>query len=329
MVPDGRKKPYLPTQVLINFNHSDSETVPLFWDNLRENWEEAHVKTAIVTDSNSGIFEEEGKQLGVFVLPMPVLIDNRVYFEGRNISSTQFYQYLQEGRDISTSQPSPGDLTALWDQVLELGYDELVYIPMSSGLSSSCATAKILAEDYEGKVFVVDNHRISVTQRYSVLDALALAGMGCTGREIHAELERSGLDSIIYIGVETLLYLKRGGRITPAAAAMGTIMGIKPLLMIQGDKLDACAKVRGTVNCKKRLMEYLEQSAEEYAKKGIPFQAAAAGSFLTEPEAQAWKNLCQELFPEQTPHYDPLTCSIGTHVGPGAFGMAVTRRLVL
>lgn len=287
------------------------------------------MKTAIVTDSNSGIFEEEGKQLGVYVLPMPVLIDNTVYFEGKSLSSTQFYQYLQEGRDITTSQPSPGDLTALWDHVLELGYDELVYIPMSSGLSSSCATAKILAEDYEDKVFVVDNHRISVTQRYSVLDALALAGTGCTAREIHAELEQSGLDSIIYIGVETLQYLKRGGRITPAAAAMGAIMGIKPLLMIQGDKLDACAKVRGTVNCKKRLLEYLERSAEEYAKKGIPFQAAAAGSFLTETETQAWKTLCQELFPDQTPHYDPLTCSIGSHVGPGAFGMAVTRRLVL
>ena len=286
------------------------------------------MKTAVVTDSNSGIFEEEGKQLGVFVLPMPVLIDNNVYFEGHNLSSTQFYQYLQEGRDITTSEPSPGDLSALWERVLDLGYDELVYIPMSSGLSNSCATAKILSEDYDGKVFVVDNHRISVTQRYSVLDALALAQSGCTAREIHAELEQSGLDSIIYIGVETLQYLKRGGRVTPAAAAMGAIMGIKPLLLIQGDKLDACAKVRGTANCKKRLVQYLEQAAEDYARRGIPFQAAAAGSFLTQSETQAWKALCQELFPEQTPHYDPLTCSIGSHVGPGAFGMAITRRLV-
>lgn len=193
------------------------------------------MKTAIVTDSNSGIFETEGIRLGVHVLPMPVLIDNQVYFEGQNLSSKQFYQYLQEGKDVTTSQPSPGDLTALWERVLEAGYDELVYIPMSSGLSSSCATAKMLAEDYEGTVFVVDNHRISVTQRYSVLDALALTRAGCTGREIRQELERTGLDSIIYIGVETLQYLKRGGRITPAAAAMGTVMGIKPLLMIQGD----------------------------------------------------------------------------------------------
>lgn len=286
------------------------------------------MKTAIVTDSNSGIFEEEGKRLGVFVLPMPVLIDNRVYFEGQNLSSAQFYQYLQEGRDIKTSQPSPGDLAALWEQVLDSGYDELVYIPMSSGLSSSCATAKMLADDYDGKVFVVDNHRISVTQRYSVLDALALACAGCNGREICAELEQSGLDSIIYIGVETLEYLKRGGRVTPAAAAMGAIMGIKPLLTIQGDKLDACAKVRGTANCKKRLVQYLEQAAEEYARKGIPFQAAAAGSFLTEAEAEAWSELCRDTFPGQVPIYDPLTCSIGCHVGPGAFGMAVTRRLM-
>lgn len=285
------------------------------------------MKTAIVTDSNSGIFETEGTQLGVYVLPMPVLIDNQVYFEGKNLSSKQFYQHLQSGKSVSTSQPAPGDLTALWERVLGDGYDELVYIPMSSGLSSSCATAKILAEDYEDKVFVVDNHRISVTQRYSVLDALMLAQAGCTGREIRSELERTGLDSIIYIGVETLQYLKRGGRITPAAAAMGAVMGIKPLLLIQGDKLDASAKVRGTANCKKRLIQYLEQAAEEYARKGIPFQAAAAGSFLNEADAQQWKTLCQELFPDQLPHYDPLTCSVGCHVGPGAFGMALARRL--
>lgn len=236
---------------------------------------------------------------------------------------------MQGGRDVTTSQPSPGDLTALWERALDDGYDELVYIPMSSGLSSSCATAKMLAEDYEEKVFVVDNHRISVTQRYSVLDALALAHAGCTGREIRQELEQTGLESIIYIGVETLQYLKRGGRITPAAAAMGTIMGIKPLLLIQGDKLDACSKARGTVNCKKRLLQFMEQAAEEYTRKGIPFQAAAAGSFLKEEDAQEWKELCKKLFPNQTPHYDPLTCSIGCHVGPDAFGMALARRLAL
>ena len=286
------------------------------------------MKTAIATDSNSGIFEAEGKELGVFVLPMPVLIDNAVYFEGRNLSSAQFYEYLQGGKDVTTSQPSPGDLTMLWGQILEEGYDEIVYIPISSGLSSSCATAKMLAEDYDGKVFVVDNHRISVTQRYSVLDALALARAGCNGKEIQKELERTGLESIIYIGVETLQYLKRGGRITPAAAAMGTVMGIKPLLLIQGDKLDACAKVRGTANCKKRLIQYLEQAAEDYTRQGIPFQAAAAGSFLKEEEAEEWQNCCQTLFPDQTPHYDPLTCSVGCHVGPGAFGMAVARRLI-
>ena len=286
------------------------------------------MRTAIVTDSNSGIFEAEGKKLGVFVLPMPVLIDNVVYFEGQNLSSAQFYQSLKDGKNATTSQPSPGDLTMLWERILEEGYDELVYIPMSSGLSSSCATAKVLAEDYDGKVFVVDNHRISVTQRYSVLDALALAQAGCTGQEIKKELEDTGLVSIIYIGVETLQYLKRGGRITPAAAAMGAVMGIKPLLVIQGDKLDACAKVRGTANCKKRLLQCLEQAAEEYARKGVTFQAAAAGSFLEEGETEEWKNLCQTLFPDQTPHYDPLTCSVGCHVGPGAFGMAIAHRLV-
>ena len=147
-------------------------------------------------------------------------------------------------------------------------------------------------------------------------------------KEIQTELERTGLESIIYVGVETLQYLKRGGRITPAAAAMGAVMGIKPLLIIQGDKLDACAKVRGTANCKKRLLQYLEQAAEEYARQGLPFQAAAAGSFLKEEDAEEWKSFCQALFPDQIPHYDPLTCSVGCHVGPGAFGMAIARRLI-
>ena len=287
------------------------------------------MKTAVVTDSNSGIFQTEGEELEVYVLPMPVQIQNETYYEGQNLTSRLFYQHLQIEKEITTSQPSPGDLTALWEQILESGYDELVYIPMSSGLSSSCATAKILSEDYAGKVYVVDNHRISVTQRYAVLDALALARTGCTGQEIQQELERTGMDSVIYIGVETLQYLKRGGRITPAAAAMGAVMGIKPLLIIQGDKLDACAKVRGTANCKKRLIQYLEQSAEEYTRKGIPFQAAAAGSFLEEEDEEEWSRLCRELFPDQTPHYDPLTCSVGCHVGPNAFGMAIARRLVL
>lgn len=285
------------------------------------------MNVAIVTDSNSGIFESEGSLLGVHVLPMPVLIDGKTYFEGKNLTSETFYQYLREGRSISTSQPSPGDLIELWDTVLASGYDQLVYIPMSSGLSSSCATAKCLAQDYDGKVFVVDNHRISVPQRYSVQDALALARAGCTGLEIQHELERTGLDAVIYIGVETLQYLRRSGRITPAAAAMGTVMGIKPLLTIQGDKLDAYAKVRGTANCKKRLMEALEQTAESFTRKGISFQPAAAGTFLSEEEAADWQHACQELFPGQNPHYDPLTCSIGCHVGLGAFGMAVVGRL--
>ena len=287
------------------------------------------MKTAIATDSNSGIFEAEGKELGVFVLPMPIIIDNKVYFEGQNISSAQFYQYLRDGKSVTTSQPSPGDLTMLWEQILDEGYDEVVYIPMSSGLSSSCDTAKMLAKYYDGKVFVVDNHRISVPQRYSVLDALALARAGCSGQEIQKELERTGLESVIYVGVETLQYLKRGGRITPTAAAMGAVMGIKPLLVIEGDKLDACAKVRGTANCKKLLFQYLERAAEEYARKGIPFHAVAAGSFLKEKDAEEWKNCCQILFPDQTSHYDPLTCSVGCHVGPGAFGMAIVRRLTL
>lgn len=285
------------------------------------------MKVAIVTDSNSGIFEKEGKELGIYVLPMPIIMEGKTYYEGENLTSQQIYQYLQEGRSISTSQPSPGDLTDLWERVLDSGYDQLVYIPMSGGLSSSCNTAKMLAEDYEGKVFVADNRRISVTQRYAVMDALALARAGCTGAEIQQELERTGLDAVIYIGVDTLHYLKRGGRITPAAAAMGTLMGIKPLLIIEGDKLDAYAKVRGTVNCKKRMVEAIRKSAEEFDKRGIPFRAAAAGSFLTEEDTAAWKTMVQDVFPERSTHYDPLTCSVSCHVGPGAFGLGICRKL--
>ena len=204
------------------------------------------MKTAIVTDSNSEISQSEANRLGVFVLPMPVIIDGHAYYEGLDLLSDQFFLALTQHRAVSTSQPSPGDVTALWDRVLS-EYDELVYIPMSSGLSSSCATAKILAKDYAGKVFVVDNHRISVTQKASVLDALALREEGVGAWEIQQELEDSAFDSIIYIGVETLEYLRKGGRVTARTAAISTVLQIKPLLKVEGELLDVYAKVRGTI----------------------------------------------------------------------------------
>lgn len=285
------------------------------------------MKTAIVTDSNSGIFEAEGRELGVYVLPMPVIIEERTYYEGEDLFHSEFYQSLREYKQVSTSQPVPGDVLFMWDRVLGSGFDELVYIPMSSGLSNSCQTALALAEDYGGRVQVVDNHRISVTQRNAVMDALVLAQAGCSAVEIRAELERIALDSVIYIGVDTLEYLKRGGRITPAAAAMGSILHLKPLLKIEGERLDAYATVRGREACKRRLLDVMKRRVEEFHQQCWPICIGAAGSFPTREEGEAWLALAAEAFPGEEVRYDPLALSIGCHTGPGAFGMAVSRRL--
>lgn len=285
------------------------------------------MKTAIVTDSNSGIFEAEGSKLGVFVLPMPVMMDDREYFEGVDLFHDNFYQSLLAHQQVSTSQPTPGNVLALWDKVFDEGFEDLVYIPMSSGLSNSCQTALMLAEDYHGKVQVVDNHRISVTQRSSVMDALMLAQAGDTAAEIKAKLERAAYDSIIYVGVETLEFLKRGGRVTAAGAAMSTVLNLKPLLTIQGERLDAYAKVRGTKNCKKREIEAMQKSAEEFHQKGQEIRVGVAGSFLHEEEDREWLEMVKAAFPGEEVYYDRLTFSIGCHVGPGAFGMGISAKL--
>ena len=200
-------------------------------------------KIAIVTDSNSGITQDEGRELGVSVLPMPFYINDVMYLEGITLSQEAFYERLKNDETISTSQPSPAEVCGLWDNLLK-EYDEVVHIPMSSGLSASCDTATMLARDYDGKVEVVNNQRISVTQRQSVLDALALRAAGKTAAEIKTKLEEEKMESSIYITLETLKYLKKGGRITPAAAAIGTVLNLKPVLQIQGEKLDAFAKAR-------------------------------------------------------------------------------------
>ena len=201
-------------------------------------------KIAIMTDSNSGITQEKGKELGICVLPMPFFINEKLYFEDITLTQEEFYKYLEEDADISTSQPSPGDVMERWDQLLE-EYDEVVHIPMSSGLSGSCETAMTLAQDYDGKVQVVNNQRISVTQEQSVYDAILLRDAGKDAAQIKEILEAEKFESTIYITVDTLKYLKKGGRITPAAAALGTVLNLKPVLQIQGEKLDAFAKVRG------------------------------------------------------------------------------------
>lgn len=285
-------------------------------------------KIAVVTDSNSGITQSAAKELGVFVLPMPFYINEELFLEDITLTQEEFYKKLKEDADISTSQPTPLDVTELWDKVLE-EYDELVYIPMSSGLSNSCETAVALARDYEGKVFVVDNQRISVTQRQSVLDALKLIGEGKEGAEVKEILEKTKLSASIYITLETLKYLKKGGRITPAAAAIGTILNLKPILQIQGEKLDAYAKSRGKMKAKKIMLEAIHKDLEnrfpeEWKEGRMAIQAAYTGN---SEEAAEWKKEIEAEFPGMEIHMDPLSLSVSCHIGYGA--LAITCCLVL
>lgn len=289
--------------------------------------EDYGMNVAIVTDSNSGIFEEEGKILGVHVIPMPVILEGKTYYEGIDLTHEKFYQCLEEKREVFSSQPSPAEVLDMWDKLLLSEYDELVYIPMSSGLSGSCRTAQVLAQDYEEKVQVVDNHRISVTQRQSVLDALMLKEKGYSAKEIKQVLQQTAYESIIYVGVETLEYLKKGGRVTPAGAAMGTLLSIKPLLVISGEYLDAHAKVRGTKSCKKRLLNEMKTVADEFHANGDEIYVGVAGSFGRKEEHQEWMEMVNEVFPYEDVKYDPLTFSVSCHVGPGAFGMGISKKI--
>lgn len=286
-------------------------------------------KIAIITDSNSGITQEAAKELGVFVLPMPFYIDGELFLEGITLSQEEFYEKLKNDADISTSQPSPANVLDLWDEVLK-EYDEIVHIPMSSGLSASCETAAALARDYEGKVFVVNNQRISVTQRQSVLDAKLLAERGKSGAQIKQILEEMKLEASIYITLETLKYLKKGGRITPAAAALGTILNLKPVLQIQGEKLDAYAKARGKLKAKKIMLEAIHKDLEnrfaEYLKNGEMVLAAAyAGN---PEEAAEWKKEIEQEFPDMECHMDPLSLSVACHIGYGAIAVTCHRKVV-
>ena len=287
-------------------------------------------KIAIVTDSNSGITQDEGRSLGVFVLPMPFYINEVMYLEGITLSQDEFYERLQKDETISTSQPSPGEVCGMWDNLLK-EYDEIVHIPMSSGLSASCETAMGLARDYDGKVQVVDNQRISVTQRQSVLDALALAEAGKNASEIREILEAEKLESSIYITLETLKYLKKGGRITPAAAAIGTVLNLKPVLQIQGDKLDAYSKVRGKKQAKRVMLKAMKEDMDtrfaEYVKKGeMCLQMAYTGN---KDEAEEFKKEVQEMFPELEIHMDPLSLSVACHIGHGALAVACSKKVTV
>ena len=275
------------------------------------------MKVAIATDTNSGITAKEGARLGVYVLAMPVNLESSVHYEGIDITSEQLYDAMRQHRDVSTSQPSPGQLMELWDGILADGYDQIVYIPMSSGLSGSCQSAILFAQDYDGKVQVVDNHRISVTQRESVLSALRLAQQGYDAEQIKAFLEEHAYDASTYITVDSMEYLKKGGRVTPAAATLATVLNLKPVLTIQGDKLDAFAKVRGMKQAQARMIEAIKQDRVgrfgDVPESRLLIQTAGT---LENPElAEAWRQQVQAAFPFSKVIYANLPCSIACHVG--------------
>lgn len=285
-------------------------------------------KVAVITDSNSGITQSQAKELGIFVLPMPFFINEETYFEDISLTQEQFYEMLKGGADIHTSQPSPDSVMQLWDQVLK-EYDEIVHIPMSSGLSSSCQSAIMLAQDYEGKVQVVNNQRISVTQRQAALDAKLLASKGMNAREIKDFLEEDKFNSSIYIMLDTLYYLKKGGRITPAAAALGTLLKLKPVLQIQGEKLDAFAKARTTNQGKSIMISAIKKDIENRfggmtEDKHIWLEIAHTAN---EEAAEAYKNEIQEQFPGYDIHVDPLSLSVACHIGPGALAFACCKKI--
>ena len=285
-------------------------------------------KIAIVTDSNSGITQNQAKELGFYVLPMPFTIDEKEYFEDINLTQDDFYRKLGENADIFTSQPSPESVISLWDKLLK-EYDEIVHIPMSSGLSGSCQTAILLAEDYDGKVQVVNNQRISVTQKQSCFDAGKLVQTGKNAKEIKEILEADKLNSSIYIMLDTLYYLKKGGRITPAAAALGTLLRLKPVLQIQGDKLDAFAKARTSAQGKNIMINAIKSDIENrfggFDNPNVTIMMAHTNS----PEAiAAFKEDVAEALPGiEIKMVEPLSLSVSCHIGPGAIAVAVVQNL--
>lgn len=290
-------------------------------------------KVAVTTDSNSGITQKQGEEYGVYVLPMPFVIEGDTYYEDINLSQTDFYERLKSDVEISTTQPSPDEVMKLWSRLLE-EYDSIVHIPMSSGLSGSCQTAVMLSqeEEYEGKVFVADNQRISVTQRQSVLDAKLMADKGMEASQIYDILMRDKLEASIYIMVDTLKYLKKGGRITPAAAALGTILRLKPVLQIQGEKLDAFAKARTVSQAKSMMINAVKSDIEKRFggdMNNVWFEIAHTEN---EAEAENFKKEILEAFPGYPAEdivINPLSLSVSCHIGPGALAFAISRKTEL
>lgn len=284
-------------------------------------------KVAVVTDSNSGITQAQGTELGIFVLPMPFMIDEEQFFEDVNLTQEQFYEKLEAGANVVTSQPSPEAVMNLWKEILT-DYDEIVHIPMSSGLSGSCQSAMMLSEEFDGRVQVVNNQRISVTQKQSCMDALMLAGQGRNAAEIREILENDKFNSSIYVMLDTLFYLKKGGRITPAAAAIGTLLKLKPVLQIQGEKLDAFAKARTTGQGKALMVNAIRTDMENRFGGAAPDNIYLQVAYTKNRENAL--HFCEELkkeFHGFDVEPDPLSLSVSCHIGPGALAVACCKKL--
>ena len=279
-------------------------------------------KIAIVTDSNSGITQAQAEELGVYVIPMPFYINEKMYLEGVTLTQEEFYEKLKKDEPISTSQPSPADLCDLWDKLLR-DYEEIVHIPMSSGLSASCSTAMGLAIDYNGRVQVVDNQRISVTQRQSVMDAKMLAEAGKSAAEIKKILTDQKLDSSIYITLDTLKYLKKGGRITPAAAALGTLLRLKPVLQIQGEKLDAFSKARTMTQAKNTMTKAIKDDIADRFGEKINLDVIHSHNLEA---AEEFRKEVLTTFPNiGEVNIFPLSLSVSCHIGPGSLALTCSK----
>ncbi len=286
-------------------------------------------KIAILTDSNSGITQEEASSLGVHVIPMPFTISGKEYLEGISLTQDDFYRMLETDEDVHTSQPTPGAMMECWDRLLST-HDQVIFIPMSSGLSSTCENALLFAEEYSGKVFVVNNQRISVTQRQSVLDAKLLADRGMAAEEIRTLLEKTKFDSSIYIMVDTLKYLKKGGRVTPAAAAFAEILNLKPILQIQGEKLDSFSKCRGMKQARSIIISAIKSDIEKRFGGTDPAHPTVWLQVAHTHNDEAAKQFAEEIreaFPGHDVHIDPLSLSIACHIGPGSLAAACTKIL--
>ena len=287
-----------------------------------------NMRVAVLTDTNSGITIDDGRKDGIYVLPMPFIVNDKEYLDCVNLSHDEFYAFLSQGAEVTTSQPAAGDVISMWDRILDDGYDEIVYIPMSSGLSGSCANALVYASDYDGKVQVVNNQRISVTQRQSVLDAVKLAAKGLSASEIKDILERVKFESSIYITVDTLEYLKKGGRVTPAGAALAKILNLKPILSIQGEKLDAFSKCRGIKQAKTIMLNAIKNDIDTRFGGYDPSSPAVRLAVAHSNNLEAAKEFAEEIknvFPGCDVYIDSLPLSISCHIGPGSLAIACSK----